>query len=153
MPMTMGLPSHEAMSRRATRRIDFEVPGDVVPWARAGRSKTGATYTPARQGRYMATIKSLCAAELGGAPPLAGPIGLDVWANFATPISWSGKKRAAAYWQTSRPDWDNCAKIVCDALSGVAWLDDKQVCCTSVWKMYSAKPGLILSIWELVGGA
>lgn len=29
---------------------------------------------------------------------------------------------------TKRPDFDNCCKLINDALNGVAWLDDSQIC-------------------------
>lgn len=51
---------------------------------------------------------------------------VDVTAYIAMPASWSGRKQTANWGQIHRtkPDWDNIAKAVCDALfkddSGIA---------------------------------
>jgi Holliday junction resolvase RusA-like endonuclease len=56
----------------------------------------------------------------------------------------SQKKRLLpdAFWRTSKPDFDNLAKIVGDALNKVAWLDDAQIAAAWVRKVYSDMPGL-----------
>ena len=36
-------------------------------------------------------------------------------------------KKATAVWKSSKPDADNLAKIVADALNGIAWGDDAQI--------------------------
>lgn len=49
-------------------------------------------------------------------------------------------------WHDRRPDTDNLAKSVMDALSGVAWHDDAQVCQLSIGKVMAsaAEP---LGVW------
>lgn len=39
------------------------------------------------------------------------------------------------YWHTGVPDGDNILKAVQDALTGVAWRDDSQVCQATVCKV------------------
>jgi len=41
---------------------------------------------------------------------------------------------------TKKPDADNIAKSICDALNGVAYADDKQIVCLTVQKRYT-EPG------------
>src|SRR6266498_5635691 len=46
---------------------------------------------------------------------------------------------ALTIWATKRRcDWDNLAKLVCDALNGIAWRDDDQIAHALVVKGYDA---------------
>ena len=45
-----------------------------------------------------------------------------------------------------KPDLDNVAKIVCDALNGVAYKDDAQVVKLTVHKRYSERPEVAVEI-------
>ena len=47
---------------------------------------------------------------------------------------------------TKKPDIDNIMKIVLDALNGVAYYDDSQVCRVNFMKMYSENPRLKILI-------
>jgi Holliday junction resolvase RusA-like endonuclease len=50
---------------------------------------------------------------------------------------------------TKKCDADNLAKAVLDALNGIAYYDDSQVCELSVSKLYSDNPRVIVSISEI----
>jgi len=50
---------------------------------------------------------------------------------------------------TTRPDLDNIAKIIMDALAGVAYEDDKQITSCSINKLYSDEPKVVV---YLMGG-
>jgi Holliday junction resolvase RusA-like endonuclease len=140
--------------------IEFTIPGDAVPWARAGKRgpHTGApnkiAFTPAKQRSYAGTIKLFCQNAMRGAPAIEGPIELSVVATYIWPKSMSPKKRQlpGAQWKTSRPDYDNLGKIVCDALNTVAWRDDAQVVAGFVWKRYGELASLAVRIRRLDGG-
>ena len=54
-----------------------------------------------------------------------GPVMLSVVAHRAMPRSWPRRRMGDP--DTSVPDVDNVAKLVMDALNGVAWGDDAQV--------------------------
>ena len=47
---------------------------------------------------------------------------------------------------TKKPDIDNIMKAVLDALNGVAYYDDSQVCKVNFMKMYSEDPRLKILI-------
>ena len=49
---------------------------------------------------------------------------------------------------TKKPDCDNIAKICLDALNGLAYVDDSQVVCLSVSKMYAKEPKVVISLFE-----
>jgi Holliday junction resolvase RusA-like endonuclease len=51
---------------------------------------------------------------------------------------------------TNRPDVDNLAKSVLDALNGIAWVDDSQIVKLSAEKHYSIEPYVYIYIHESV---
>lgn len=78
-------------------------------------------------------------------------LSLALTAVFPIPVSYSKKRRAAAEGQavfpTKRPDADNIAKAVCDALNGTAYGDDAQIVRLQVKKVYG-EPHLMVLIGE-----
>jgi Holliday junction resolvase RusA-like endonuclease len=131
------------MTERPT--ISFTVPGEAVPWARAGKHG-GIQFTPARQRNFMAAVKTLCADAMKGAPPLDCAIELKVIAKYIAPPSWSQRRRDAAAWKRTKPDASNVVKIIEDALNKVAWVDDAQIASLHVWKRYSYRAELVVEI-------
>lgn len=146
-------PSPSTSTRTAMTATGFEffVPGDVVPWARAGGGKTMHRFIPGKQAQYMATLKVLCQQAMKGAAPLESPVLLKLYAIYPWPASWSAKKRAlpGARWKVSRPDFDNVSKIVGDALNAVAWRDDALIASAVIQKFYSENPGLVVRVETL----
>ena len=67
-----------------------------------------------------------------GRPPLEGPLQVQIVVRILKPKS----KPKKACWPTSKPDADNYAKLVLDALNGVLWRDDSQVVRLFVEKAY-----------------
>lgn len=111
--------------------ISFVVPGRPTPWARAGRNGK-RSFTPHKQRAYMKAIVLACKASMKGMPPLAGPIKFQVVAQYYAPRSTSAKSK----WRTGRPDVDNLAKLVADALNTIAFEDDAQIVSSHIWKIY-----------------
>lgn len=130
--------------------IDFTVPGNAVPWARAG-AKGKIRFTPAKQRNYAAVLKDYCSQAMNGDAPTDGPVKLEVLAVYAWPKSLSEKKKQlpGAQWKTSRPDADNLTKIVKDALNSIAWRDDAQVAASHTWKRFGEAPYLRVKIEPL----
>ena len=61
-----------------------------------------------------------------------------------------GKREAAIAGDipaVSKPDGDNFAKIVGDALNKIVWADDSQIVMWQIFKSYSATPGMRVSVW------
>ena len=48
---------------------------------------------------------------------------------------------------TKKPDLDNIAKIICDALNGFAYADDSRIVSMMINKEYGENPGVHVSIW------
>ena len=128
--------------------IAFTVPGEAVPWSRAG-SNSGQRYTPKRQASFMGAIKLFASQAMAGAEPLYGPVELSIRATYLVPASWGAKRRALAIWKTSKPDADNLGKIVADALNSLAYADDAQVASLIVQKRYGPMAGLTVSVSSL----
>jgi Holliday junction resolvase RusA-like endonuclease len=115
---------------------EFFVPGRPSPKARARTTKTGHTFTPKPTQLAEGKVLECYLAANPDAESLEGPVSVYVGIFFAIPASWSRKKREEARYHTGRPDADNILKLVTDALNGVAFADDSQVCDIRVTKRY-----------------
>lgn len=60
-----------------------------------------------------------------------------------------GLKTNAPVWHISRPDIDNLIKICLDALKGVLWKDDTQVCNILAQKKYAEFTGIKITVKEI----
>lgn len=57
------------------------------------------------------------------------PLEVDLFFVFPRPKSRVWKtKPMPPYWHTSKPDKDNLEKLVFDALEGICWKNDSQIC-------------------------
>lgn len=137
--------------------ITFDVP--LIPVAK-GRAKVGMIgkharmYTPSRTVKAEQEFVAL-AAPYAPATPIDGPV--DVCLVFVLPIpssmpAWQSEAaRRGEVWPAKKPDLDNLAKLVLDALnrSGRFWRDDAVVCELRVQKRYGDQPGTRVVISEL----
>lgn len=103
-------------------RFTFEVVGRVVGSARPRVTRHG-TYIPTKTRRYRELIRS-CFIESGG-QRMAGPLAVRV--DVYRELPSSRPKRTESEADTFKPDVDNVAKNVLDALNGLAWDDDASV--------------------------
>jgi Holliday junction resolvase RusA-like endonuclease len=108
------------------------------------------TYTDRKTAQFEKLVAQYALAA--GVKPISGPVELKICATFAIPCSISKKeaaKRAAEHWHTQRPDLDNVEKAVLDALNGVAWLDDSQVCSKGTCKRWGKTTELSITVTSL----
>ena len=64
------------------------------------------------------------------------PISLHCICYFLRPVGRrKGKKRREM--PVVKPDWDNCGKIISDALNGYAYHDDDQIVNAQIYKRYT----------------
>ena len=87
---------------------------------------------------------ALYAAQHYTAAPTADPVELRLVFKMPRPKSHyrtgkhAGELRPdAPHWHVSTPDGDNLEKAVKDALTGIVWRDDSQVCVTTKAKVYA----------------
>lgn len=131
---------------------EITVPGPAVPQGRPRLTTIGGhprAYDPKKSRDYKAFIR-LCAK--GITEPLNGPVRVKITELRGVPKSWSKRKQqdaiAGFLRPVTRPDLDNIAKTVLDALNGVAWIDDGQITALICFKMYSDNPRLLIEIEE-----
>jgi len=123
----------------------FVVPGEPKGKGRPRFGK-GRTYTPEETVRYEALVRECFGEQCGYEMPFAEetPVIVNIWAAYGIPESYSKKKAAAArerkIFPTKKPDCDNIIKIICDALNGLAYVDDRQIVSVSCRKVYADEP-------------
>lgn len=89
-----------------------ELPGDPVPWARAGQGRLGQSYTVEKQRAHADALGWAMLQARKRRHPLTVPFGL--WVTF-----YRANRRHC--------DIDNLLKLVLDAGQGVLWANDSQV--------------------------
>ena len=116
--------------------VRFDIPGRPVPWKRI-RTKGKQRYPDKGQvAAKAAVVHAFNAARANGpAVDIAQAVALSVHAVFALPQRPGARRMGCPHIQT--PDADNIAKLVKDALNGVAFVDDRQVCELRVRKQWS----------------
>lgn len=129
------------------KSVCFTVPGIPVAQPRqrhrilsAGGRTFAQNYTPSKSpvNEFKAAVKMAwqdCDEEM-----YSGPLVLRIVATFPRPASLTRKKKPnPRIPKISKPDADNLAKSVCDALNGLAFKDDSQVYQLTVEKWIGAE--------------
>lgn len=144
--MLGGLP----FAPKPTGSVEFTVPGQPQGKGRpiAGRSFAGHTTlrTPEKTLAYEGLVAFYAQQAMAGRTLIEGPVCISMTLACQIPASWSGRKQrqaqAGEIRPTTKPDTDNTVKAVFDALNGVVWKDDVQVCELNVSKIYCPTPGV-----------
>lgn len=124
----------------------FMIPGKPKGKGRPRvNTTTHRAYTPEDTRQYERTVQY----SYINAYPVAeerfhkGAIRVQINAYFPIPVSWpQWKKRKAMegkFLPLTKPDTDNIAKAVLDALNGLAYTDDSQVVALTVNKLYAER--------------
>ena len=130
-------------------QIQFTIP--AVPVAeprkrvRIRKTRDGKSfsqlYTPGSDpvNAFKATARIFASMALKRMAPLGGPLKLSL--VFVMPRTqnqiWKTKPMPRI-WHDKKPDFDNLEKSVCDALKGLVWIDDSQICSVSTMKVIAA---------------
>lgn len=138
-----------------TFMVNFVVDGVPVAKGRPRFAKRGnfvQTYTPQKTKDYESLVMEAATVAMGSAQPLTTPIAIYLYIRLPIPASYS-KKRVRDCIEgyempTKKPDWDNIAKAVTDALNGICYVDDCQIVNAHVKKVYSHTPGVDVLIKE-----
>lgn len=123
--------------------------------ARTVRKANGRvhSYTPSKTVAYERKVAKAFVSEVGKANPTNKPCAVSVIAWYKIPKSFSKKNIALALagelLPCVRPDVDNIAKLICDGLNGLAWVDDKQVIKLTVEKRYGTVARVEVNIDEV----
>ena len=129
-------------------QVHFTIEGPPQGKARPRVTRHG-TYTPSKTKEYERAIQDAYRDQVGDTF-FEGPVSVDIFCLFPIPKSRTkGQKKEMVDWRVRpcvKPDLDNVVKAVCDALNGIAWQDDNQVCDLCVRKQYGETPGVFVSI-------
>jgi len=115
---------------------------------------TATNYLPASHpvNGFKAIARAACRQAYDGAP-LTGPVSVGFEFVFARPKAITYKtKPMLSRPHYGKPDCDNLMKSVLDALNGVLWADDAQVCEWFGFKRIGdgyEKPRVILTVREI----
>ena len=121
--------------------IEFTVFGEPQGKARPRFTRIGRTYTPKKTADYEKYIQEVfmdCYPRWS--KPLETDLKITVIALFEPSKSYSKRKiedcLEGLIRPNKKPDADNIAKVVLDALNGLVYEDDKQVTVLKVKKRY-----------------
>lgn len=128
--------------------IFFHVPAVPVAQPRqrhrimnVGGRSFAQNYTPTTHpiNAFKAAVQLAASAAFQGSP-LTGPLMLT--ATFVLP----------RHWHDTKPDAENLAKGMMDALTGIVWADDRQVAKALIAKFYASadeQPGVFVQVERL----
>jgi Holliday junction resolvase RusA-like endonuclease len=134
--------------------IKFTIPGEPKGKGRPKFSRQGnfvKTYTPETTVNYENWIK-ICFQEARQSK-LEGELRAEIKCYFDIPKSFSKSKQFNAanglIRPTKKPDIDNIAKIILDALNGLAYTDDKNIVDCKIEKWFAEEPRVEVEIFEI----
>lgn len=135
-------------------QVEFTVPGEPFGKQRPRHSRvSGTTYTPRETKEHEALILQEYRRQCGTKFPEGSQLRITVTAVMGIPKSAPKSRRSAMISgevrPTRKPDWDNIGKLVCDALNGVAYDDDKCICEAVVVKVYGDVPCVCVRLEDL----
>ena len=136
--------------------VTFEVPGDPHGKGRPKFARRGnfvQTYTDKKTTSYEDLVRFHANIAMVDLAPLESAVAVYIYIKLAVPKSYS-KKRSEACLSglerpTKKPDWDNVAKSICDAMNGIVYIDDTQIVDAHVTKVYAANAGVDVGVKEI----
>ena len=136
--------------------MKFTVLGIPVAKGRPKFAKRGnfvTSYTPQDTVNYENLVRLSYQQSCNELRVLQGEVSMKIDAFFPIPKSTSKKKHQlmaiGAIQYTKKPDADNVAKAICDALNKIAYVDDSQIVSLEVNKYYSDVPRAEITITEV----
>jgi Holliday junction resolvase RusA-like endonuclease len=144
--------------------IEFTIPGDPKrkerPQTRVIKTKSGKytaqVYTPSQTKENEKLIRTAYMLQCGSAKVEQGvPCAVHIRAGYPIPKSRPKREKelmtAGKLLPLVKPDVDNVAKVILDALNGVAYDDDSQVVMLTISKTYMEFPETTVIIQEMRG--
>ena len=136
-------------------QITFTIPGPPHGKGRPRFARRGnfvATYTDSKTASYEDQIRFYALQAMGSSKPLETALEAVIYIRLPVPKSYPKKRVAACLsgseWPCKKPDWDNVAKSVCDAMNSIIFVDDSQIVECHVRKVYSTTAGVDVLIKE-----
>ncbi len=138
--------------------IEFTVPAIPVAQPRARATAIGGharVYEPTNHpvAAFKSSVRLAASGAFTGAPKDC-PLRVNLLFVFPRPKSLVFKKRdMPRIRHVSKPDADNLAKSVFDALNGLLWQDDRQICEVALTKWVASgyeQPHVLIQVHDLV---
>jgi Holliday junction resolvase RusA-like endonuclease len=111
------------------------------------------TFTPDKTASFEARVAAEAHAARTRAELHDGALVLEVTIYKSVPKSYSAKKRAECIGQkvrpTGKPDCSNVAKAIEDAMNGIVYADDSQICELRVARYYATADSLRIMVQAL----
>lgn len=135
-----------------SRSLSFIIPGRIGGKGRPRgfiRGGKVAMYTPGKTRSDEGIVRHFAAQAMkkGRVPRLTGALELEIVILRCWPQSWPKKRRETTDYVTGKPDCDNIAKLIADAMNGIAYADDSQISVLSITRRYADAPE---SVWIAV---
>jgi Holliday junction resolvase RusA-like endonuclease len=138
-----------------TLQIEFTVPGDPKGKGRPRFSRVGKftkTYTDAKTKMYEDKVASAARLAMFPHEPLKTPVAVFMLIGMPIPASYSKKRKQDCLLDVEmpckKPDIDNIAKGILDAMNGIVYKDDVQVIRLTLQKHYSTEPSVYIMVHE-----
>lgn len=125
----------------------FEISGIPVPQKQTRFTRSGHSYNPSSKDiqQFQWQIRPYAPSE-----PLVGPVEMHITFYLPIPASTSRIKRIqmmnGVILPTKKPDFDNLAYLVTNALKQIVYSDDSQVTDCIIRKRYSDKPRTVIKV-------
>ena len=141
--------------------IAFTIPGPPQGKARVRTCRNGHSYTPENTVLYENLVKTEFLRQCGREQRIRAEqnrpaLGMEIVAVYPVTSGYSKRKTVSALagdlLPAKKPDADNVAKIVADALNGLAYDDDAQITDLSVMKRYGQEPEVRVKVWRMFEG-
>lgn len=141
--------------------IEFNVDGKVVPMPRprvVTSEVTGKTraYNSNKSKAYKRIVKMMAISAMNSKRMRLThkPLEVSIYCYFSPPKSYTKKKLkqidTGELRYIKKPDLDNIAKTILDAMNGVVYHDDSQIGRLFVSKDYSDKDFVVVKVNELI---
>ena len=131
--------------------IEFFVPGTAVAQSRprfARRGKFVQTYDAAPAKDYKSWVKSCALDYMGTFSIQKFPREIPLMMLISIDVERPKSKKKAPF-PVSKPDCDNFAKGIMDALESILYTADQQIVKLVVSKNYSDQPGALITVKEI----
>jgi Holliday junction resolvase RusA-like endonuclease len=101
---------------------------------------------------YKYQLKQTAREHMHGEPLWEGPLGMNIEIYLPRPKIMDGKKwPGGRVYHSGKKDIDNLFKSVADALTGIVYRDDGQICHVRIEKFYHERdkmPRVYVRIWK-----
>lgn len=139
--------------------IEYTVPMRAIGKARPRFTRWGCTYTPEKTKKAEEIIRDFALDAMLDyrLEPIvlidSKALAVSIEFAFSPPKSWSKKKKKEAIETTApctcKPDIDNLAKLVCDAMIRAVYTDDRLISEMHLCKFYAETDYIKICVWEV----